>query len=91
MVHEKRASVIIGCPTFDMASAVSHRISDNDNTVFVYNPHYEMYLTCWRVFGRADLGFFATNPQYNLVFHLILRSLMAICPESWIGMSRIPI
>ncbi len=68
VVHGRNSSVIIGYPKFDLVRAVGQKLFDNDNTVFVYNPHYAKHLTSWDMYGHAVLGFFTKNPQYNLVF-----------------------
>lgn len=68
VVHEKNTSIIIGYPKYDLVNTVNQTLFNNDNTVFVYNPHYAQDLTSWNVFGQGVLSFFASNPQYNLVF-----------------------
>lgn len=68
VVHEGNASEIIGYPKYDLVSTVNASLFNNDNVVFVYNPHYAKDLTSWNVFGRDLLSFFSRNPQYNLVF-----------------------
>jgi len=68
VVHAKNTSVIIGYPKYDLVKTASNTLFNNDNTVFVYNPHYAKYLTSWNMFGQTVLDFFANNSQYNLVF-----------------------
>ena len=68
VVHGKNTSVIIGYPKYDLVKTAHNRLFNNDNTVFVYNPHYAKDLTSWDLFGQCVLGFFVNNPQYNLVF-----------------------
>ncbi|MEY8198622.1 MAG: hypothetical protein RPS47_05230 [Colwellia sp.] len=68
VIHEKNTSVIIGYPKYDLVNTVNSRLFNNDNAVFVYNPHYAKDLTSWSLFGQGVLDFFANNSQYNLVF-----------------------
>ncbi len=68
VVHGKNTSSIIGYPKFELVNADSARLFDNGATTFVYNPHWARELTSWRKFGLGVLSYFASNPQYNLVF-----------------------
>ncbi len=68
VVHEKNTSAIIGYPKYDLVKKANNTLFNNDNVVFIYNPHYAKDLTSWNKFGRGVLEFFASNSKYNLVF-----------------------
>lgn len=68
---------IVGYPKFEVVRAWDRgrqRLFDNANPVVVYNPHFEQHLGSWSTMGLAVLDFFATHPQYNLIFapHAVL-------------------
>ncbi len=68
VLHGKNTSIIIGYPKYEMLEVFSGNLFDNDNLVFVYNPHYAKELTSWNMFGRDVMDFFAKNSHLNLVF-----------------------
>lgn len=67
---------LIGYPKFDTIEMdVVPRFFDNDNPVFLYNPHFDPYLSSWYDLGRDVLAFFAAHAdRYNLIFapHVML-------------------
>jgi len=68
---------IVGYPKFDTVD-VEHppRLFDDDRPVFVYNPHFDPFLSSWYDEGPALLDWFASGEgrAYNLVFapHVML-------------------
>jgi len=76
MLTEGRYAVV-GWPKFEVVRGLSRpipRLFDNDNPIVVYNPHFDQSVSSWRKKGVAVLDFFATHPQYNLIFapHVVL-------------------
>ncbi|RVT93090.1 hypothetical protein [Sphingomonas crocodyli] len=66
---------IIGYPKFDtVPNAGWRRFFDNDRPVFLYNPHFDPFLSSWYKVGIEILEYFSQNPQYNLIFapHVML-------------------
>ena len=67
---------LIGYPKFDTIPMDEvPRFFDNDNPVFLYNPHFDPYLSSWYDLGRDVLAFFAEHAdRYNLIFapHVML-------------------
>lgn len=67
---------LIGYPKFDtIALDDVPRFFDNDNPVFLYNPHFDPYLSSWYDLGHDVLAFFAAHAdRYNLIFapHVML-------------------
>lgn len=60
---------IIGYPKFDTVDLTArHRLFDNDNPVFLYNPHFDPYLSSWYDMGNDVIAFFADHADaLNLV------------------------
>ncbi|MDB5701605.1 MAG: hypothetical protein JWL66_1804 [Sphingomonadales bacterium] len=68
LVHAGNAIRIIGYPKFDMVSHDSPpRLFNNDNPVFVYNPHFDPHLSSWYDFGPELIDWFAVHSEFNLV------------------------
>jgi hypothetical protein len=69
LVHSGNAIEIIGYPKFDVVGGKPSRprFFDNDNPVFVYNPHFDPYLSSWYDFGPALIDWFAAHPDFNLI------------------------
>lgn len=67
---------IIGYPKFDaLIGRTPETFFDNDNPVFLYNPHFDPLLSSWYDHGEAILEWFYTNQdRYNLIFapHVML-------------------
>jgi len=68
---------IVGYPKFDTVDRAQHlRLFDNDRPVFVYNPHFDPFLSSWYDEGPALLDWFASaaGQAFNLVFapHVML-------------------
>jgi len=67
---------IIGYPKFDWLDAKEpEKFFDNDNPVFLYNPHFDPLLSSWYDEGEKILEWFFQRPdQYNLIFapHVML-------------------
>jgi CDP-glycerol glycerophosphotransferase (TagB/SpsB family) len=66
---------LIGYPKFDTVDLAERpRVFDNDRPIFVYNPHFDPYLSSWYDQGNAVLEYFRRNPQFNLIFapHIML-------------------
>ncbi|QZD95327.1 hypothetical protein [Qipengyuania gelatinilytica] len=62
------------------------RFFDNDRPTFVYNPHFDPYLSSWYEAGPQLLEWFASEEgqAYNLIFapHVMLfRKTMHVSPE----------
>lgn len=73
----KGAITIIGYPKFDLIDLDRrHRFFDDDRPVFLYNPHFDPYLSSWYDHGHAILNWFAFGPgrEFNLIFapHIML-------------------
>lgn len=68
---------VVGYPKFDsVADRPRLRLFDNDRPVFLYNPHFDPFLSSWYDEGPALLDWFATGDgqRFNLVFapHIML-------------------
>ena len=67
---------IIGYPKFDsLLEKEPEKFFDNDNPVFLYNPHFDPLLSSWYDEGVKILEWFFDRPdQYNLLFapHVML-------------------
>ena len=68
---------IVGYPKFDTIDAAQRPVFfDNDRPVFVYNPHFDPFLSSWYDEGPALLDWFATGEgrAFNLIFapHVML-------------------
>ena len=67
---------IIGYPKFDsLIGRAPEKFFDNDNPVFLYNPHFDPLLSSWYDHGDAILEwFYQRQDQYNLIFapHVML-------------------
>ncbi|MBT8427887.1 MAG: hypothetical protein KJO02_07645 [Erythrobacter sp.] len=66
--------------------AARPRFFENDNPTFVYNPHFDPYLSSWYEAGPQLLEWFASEEgqAYNLIFapHVMLfRKSMHVSPE----------
>ena len=51
-----------------LGSTPPPRLFDNDAPVVLYNPHFQSKLSSWPRMGHAILEFFATHPEWNLIF-----------------------
>lgn len=86
-IADERSIAIIGYPKFDVIDRhSSRRFFGNDRLTFVYNPHFDPYLSSWYAHGRRIIDWFAFGPgrDYNLIFapHIMLfRKKMHISPE----------
>lgn len=85
---------LIGYAKFDTVDMSARpRFFDNDRPVFVYNPHFDPYLSSWYDHGPQLLDWFA-SPQgqdYNVIFapHVMLfRKKLHISPEYRIARRR---
>ncbi|MDX8356182.1 hypothetical protein [Sphingopyxis terrae] len=59
---------IIGYPKFDTVDMTERpRFFDNGNPVFLYNPHFDPYLSSWYDMGHAVIALFAAHPGLNLI------------------------
>jgi hypothetical protein len=68
LVHPGNAVEIIGYPKFDaVGNAPRPRFFDNDKPIFVYNPHFDPWLSSWYDFGPQIIDWFAARPEFNLV------------------------
>ncbi|MDB5713398.1 MAG: hypothetical protein JWO15_795 [Sphingomonadales bacterium] len=68
LVHAGNRIQIIGYPKFDtLLDHSPKRLFDNDNPVFVYNSHFDPYLSSWYDFGPALVDWFAVHPEFNLI------------------------
>jgi hypothetical protein len=76
---------IIGYPKFDvLRGRSSEKFFANENPVFLYNPHFDPYLSSWFDEGPDILEFFYQHPEYNLIFapHVMLFfKTLHISPE----------
>jgi hypothetical protein len=67
---------LIGYPKFDTIDrTAAPKFFDNDNPVFLYNPHFDPLLSSYYDGGIAILEYFAANAErYNLIFapHVML-------------------
>jgi hypothetical protein len=78
---------VVGYPKFDsVADAPRLRLFDNDRPVFLYNPHFDPFLSSWYDEGPALLDWFARGggQRFNLIFapHIMLfRKKRHISPE----------
>lgn len=69
LVHAGNAIAIIGYPKFDLLAETTpvQSFFANDKPVFVYNPHFDPYLSSWYDYGPALIDWFAEHPEYNLI------------------------
>lgn len=59
---------IIGYPKFDTVDLSQRpRFFANDNPVFLYNPHFDPYLSSWYGMGHDVIALFAERPDLNLI------------------------
>lgn len=60
---------VIGYPKFDTVDLAHRpRFFDNDNPTFLYNPHFDPYLSSWYDMGRDIIEYFAARAdRYNLI------------------------
>ncbi|WP_051767966.1 hypothetical protein [Sphingobium sp. DC-2] len=78
---------IIGYPKFDLIDTDARpSFFDDDRPVFLYNPHFDPYLSSWYRHGHAIINWFAFGPgrNFNLIFapHIMLfRKKLHISPE----------
>jgi hypothetical protein len=77
---------LIGYPKFDTIDRrATRRFFDNDNPVFLYNPHFDPLLSSYYDNGIAILDYFAKQAdRFNLIFapHVMLfRKAIHISPE----------
>lgn len=78
---------IIGYPKFDLVDRDAPRdFFANGRPTFVYNPHFDPYLSSWYNHGPDIINWFAFGPgrDYNLIFapHVLLfRKKLHISPE----------
>ena len=83
---------IIGYAKFDsLKGRTPERFFDNDNPVFLYNPHFDPVLSSWYDHGPRILDWFAAHPEYNLIFapHVMLfYKALHISPEYKRGRRR---
>jgi CDP-Glycerol:Poly(glycerophosphate) glycerophosphotransferase len=83
---------IIGYPKFDILRGRSgEKFFANDHPVFLYNPHFDPYLSSWFDEGSAILEYFYQHPEYNLIFapHVMLFFKMVhISPEYKVSRRR---
>lgn len=68
---------IIGYPKFDVINSERRqRFFDNDKPVFLYNPHFDPYLSSWYSHGHEIVNWFAFGPgrDFNLILapHIML-------------------
>lgn len=83
---------VIGYAKFDtLKGRTPERFFDNDNPVFLYNPHFDPVLSSWYDHGPQIIDWFAAHPQYNLIFapHVMLfYKALHISPEYKRGRRR---
>lgn len=85
---------IIGYPKFDLVDRQANaKFFANDRPTFLYNPHFDPYLSSWYDQGPALIDWFAFGPgqAYNLVFapHIMLfRKTLHISPEYRVARRR---
>lgn len=75
LVHTRNEIEIVGYPKFDVTGQnPTERFFDNDNPVFVYNPHFDPWLSSWYDYGHDLIAWFRGHPEYNLIFapHVML-------------------
>lgn len=78
---------IIGYPKFDTVDLSARpRLFDNDNPVFLYNPHFDPLLSSWYDEGPKLLDWFASpeGQSFNVIFapHIMLfRKAIHVSPE----------
>jgi len=78
---------VVGYPKFDsVARARTRRWFDNDRPVFLYNPHFDPFLSSWYDEGPTLLDWFAhgAGRAFNLIFapHIMLfRKKWHVSPE----------
>ena len=68
---------LAGYPKFEVIQGFNRpvpRLFKNDRPVVLYNPHFDATQSSWQTMGLQVLDFFATHPEYNLIFapHLVL-------------------
>ena len=68
---------LAGYPKFEVIKGFNRpvpRLFANDRPVVLYNPHFDATQSSWQTMGLQVLDYFATHPEYNLIFapHLVL-------------------
>ena len=68
---------VVGYPKFDSVDLARRvRLFEDDRPVFVYNPHFDPFLSSWYDHGPALIDWFATGEgrRFNLIFapHIML-------------------
>ncbi len=68
---------VSGSPKFEVIRGLKRKIPrlfNNDNTIVVYNPHFDQSVSSWRPMGLQVLEYFFNNREVNLVFapHVVL-------------------
>lgn len=86
---------IVGYPKFDLFEEPDMSLWPARRPVVLYNPHVAPHLSSWYKAGRAILQWFASNPDYDLIFapHIMLferRLAVTIQPPriAWPGRVR---
>jgi CDP-glycerol glycerophosphotransferase (TagB/SpsB family) len=60
---------VIGFPKYDLLKNLPQKqFFKNNNPCILYNPHWQNELSSFFAFGEKILDFFATSPNYNLIF-----------------------
>jgi len=71
ILNEDRIKVV-GYPKFDLINKTTlgdrQKYFNNNNPIIQYNPHHNSSQTSWYKWGYQVLDFFATHPEYNLIF-----------------------
>ena len=74
---EEGKYALVGWPKFEVVEKLHPtrpKIFDNQNITVVYNPHFDQRVASWNKWGLKVLEFFASHPEYNLIFapHVVL-------------------
>ncbi len=74
---EEGKYALVGWPKFEVVEKLHStrpKIFDNQNITVVYNPHFDQRVASWNKWGLKVLEFFASHPEYNLIFapHVVL-------------------
>lgn len=85
---------IVGYPKFDSVDLERRPcFFDNDRPVFLYNPHFDPFLSSWYTEGPALLDWFASDAgqAFNVIFapHVMLfRKKLHVSPEYRVARRR---
>lgn len=68
-VIRENQGLLVGYPKFDLVDLQPKlKFFDKDQPTVLYNPHFKADLSSWHLWGLKILDWFASHPEYNLIF-----------------------